>query len=227
MADILVPKNQNMKRSAYFALAAAIVIALIIPGKAQAQTAKGQVVVGTNGAFSLVGTAMTLAFKGIGNIDGLTTHTTPGLSGTVDYGISRRFSLGVATFYQSASAKWNVYSDSSSGTNIYYNGDYHARVTRMNTGIRALFHFGNSDDFDPYFGFRVGVSYWNITSNVANIDALGNFKHFSTTVWPQAIFGVRYFFTPNIGVNGEFALGFPYFMSLGVNFRFGGLPAAK
>jgi hypothetical protein len=35
-------------------------------------------------------------------------------------------------------------------------------------------------------------------------------------------FGLRGYLTENIGLNGELALGSPYFASVGINFRFSG-----
>jgi opacity protein-like surface antigen len=209
-----------MKKSFSIAAAALMLFFVTAPKQAEAQKYQGQVVVGANGAFSLVGLFMTSVFNVAGNnITGLTTHTIPGLSGTVDVGITDRFSLGIAHFYQSSNASWSSYTDSSGNTQT---GDYHLRITRQNTAVRALFHFGDNDDLDPYFGIRLGYSYWSTNTNVPNSGYLYDAARFTGHFWPQALFGIRYFFVPNVGVNTEIALGFPYYLSAGVNVRFGG-----
>jgi opacity protein-like surface antigen len=208
-----------MKKIMLYAAAVLLLGFVVTPQRASAQKYQGQVVVGANGAFSLVGLVMTTTFNSLGYVQGLTTSTTPGLSGTVDFGVTDRFSIGIAHFYQSANAKWNTYQDTNG---VIQAGDFHYRVTRQNTAIRALFHFGDNDDVDPYFGVRLGYSYWKGTSNVADIDQLLDFGRFGSHFWPQAIFGIRYFFIPNFGVNTEVALGFPYYLSVGLNARFGG-----
>ncbi|HTL82057.1 MAG TPA: hypothetical protein VL651_10150 [Bacteroidia bacterium] len=191
--------------------------------KTAAQQSKGQVVIGGNAAVSLVGIVMHNAFDVIDNIQSFKTHITPGLSGTIDCGLSKRFSLGAVYFYQSASASWTFYTDSTSNVPASYTGDFHARITRTNVGARALLHLGNNENIDPYLGLRIGYSHWNISSNVPNLKVLGNFKKFVSMVWPQVLFGMHYYFNSFLGVNAEAALGFPYFMSAGISLRFGGI----
>ena len=211
-----------MKKSLYVTVAAAFLFALVVtPKQAAAQKYQGQVVIGANGAFSLVGLLMnSLLNTSANNIQGVTYKSFPGLSGTVDYGVTDRFSIGIAHFYQTFNIKWTGYTDSSGFVNT---GDYHLRFNRQNTAIRALFHFGDNDDLDPYFGIRLGYSYWSHETNVTNVGTgFFNLDKAASHFWPQAIFGIRYFFTPNIGVNSELALGFPYYLSAGLNVRFGG-----
>jgi opacity protein-like surface antigen len=201
--------------------ACAIALAVLTPNQAAAQKYLGQTVVGANGAFSLVGLVLTSTFNAADKVDGLQTRVTPGISGTVDVGLAPRFSLGGAYFIQTARADWSQYTDTAG---VVHTGDYFMRLARNNFGIRALFHFGDNDDFDPYFGVRLGMSRWTYTSNVDGASDIGLFdeRDFRTRIWPQALFGVRYFFLPFLGVNAELAIGFPYYLSTGINFRFGG-----
>lgn len=194
--------------------------AVVTPTQVAAQKYAGQTVIGVNGAFSLVGLVMTSTFNVADRINGLSTSVTPGLSGSVDFGITDRFSLGVAHFYQSANAKWTSYTDTA---NVLQTGDWNYRLTRQNTALRMLFHLSDNDDLDPYFGIRLGYSYWSQSTNVPDASSFLNLGVFKSKFWPQALFGVRYFFIPALGVNAELALGFPYYLSVGVNFRFGGL----
>jgi opacity protein-like surface antigen len=202
--------------------ALAIALAVFTPTQVAAQKYLGQTVIGTNAGFSLVGALLTTTFNAADRVEGLDARVTPGISSTVDVGLAPRFSMGGAYFFQSASADWTQYTDTAG---VVHTGEYNMRLTRHNFGIRALFHFGDNDDFDPYFGVRIGMSKWTYTSNVDGADDLGLFDEtvFRNRVLPQALFGVRYFFLPFLGVNAEIAVGFPYYLSTGINFRFGGL----
>lgn len=202
--------------------AAVLLLAVSTPTTVHAQKYLGQTVIGANAGFSLVGSLM----RGIFNVTdraivGLDSRVTPGISGTVDVGLSPRFSLGGAYFIQVATMNFSSYTDTAG---FVHNGDYFFRATRNNFGVRALFHFGDEDDFDPYFGVRIGMARWTTKSNVDGYEDLGLFDatFFRNRVLPQVLFGVRYFFLPFLGVNAEIAIGFPYYLSAGVNFRFGG-----
>jgi len=203
--------------------AAALMLAVITPTQVQAQKYLGQTVVGTNAAFSLVGGLMRGVFNVTDrNITGLDSKVTPGMSFSTDVGLSPRFSLGGAYFLQVATMNWDSYTDTAGV--VHNNGDYYFRASRHNFGIRALFHFGDEDDFDPYFGVRIGMARWTTSSNVEGYQDMGLFDatFFRARVLPQVLFGVRYFFLPFLGVNAEIAVGFPYYLSTGINFRFGG-----
>lgn len=201
---------------------AAIFMTVLTPTHVQAQKYLGQTVVGTNAGFSLVGALLTTTFNAADRVVGLNASVTPGISSTVDVGLAPRFSIGGAYFFQTAKAEWTQYTDTAG---YVQTGDYNLRLTRHNFGIRALFHFGDNDDFDPYFGLRLGMSRWTYKTNVPGADIVELFdpRVFRNRVLPQALFGVRYFFLPFLGVNAEMAIGFPYYLSAGINFRFGGL----
>ncbi len=203
---------------------AAILLTVMTPTQVQAQKYLGQTVVGTNAAFSLVGGALRGIFNvADANIEGFTTKVTPGMAFSTDVGLSPRFSMGGAYFLQVATMNWDSYTDTNGV--VHNNGDYYFRASRHNFGIRALFHFGDEDDFDPYFGVRIGMARWTTSSNVPDYEDLGIFDatFFRSRVLPQVLFGVRYFFLPFLGVNAEIAVGFPYYLSTGINFRFGGM----
>lgn len=203
--------------------ACAIAFAVLTPTQAVAQKYLGQTVIGGNGAFSLVGAILTGAFNVSDRaIEGFDARVTPGISSTIDVGLAPRFSMGGAYFIQVATAEWSSYTDTSG---VVHTGDYFFRASRHNFGVRALFHFGDNDDFDPYFGVRIGMARWTFKNNIEGGDDVGLFDEtfFRNRVLPQAIFGVRYFFLPFLGVNAEIAVGFPYYLSTGINFRFGGM----
>jgi len=164
--------------------------------------------VSADAGISLVGRVISLVV----NIDTLDGYSTiPVMQLTYDYMVTDFLSAGAAGSYQQ-------YKFSDTNGNII--------IKRMNFALRALFHYGNSDKLDMYSGIRLGMTNWGFDYDVPTGDptlealqgsnSLTGF-HFS----PQLVaFGVRGYFTDNIGANLEFAIGAPYYMMGGVNFRF-------
>ena len=205
-------------------IAAVLAGIFIISGTAVSsygQKYRGEVVVNTNAAFSLVGSILRISFKSLDyGIEGLDTKVSPALSGTADVGITDRISIGFGYFHQDARAEWTRFTDPV--TDSLYIGSFSMKASRTNYGLRAFLHFGNNDDIDPYFGFRVGYVQWKISTSVNDFE-LFDAKKFSGGVTFQALFGFRYYFLPFLGVNGELAFGFPYFLSAGISWKFGGM----
>lgn len=206
-----------MKKTLLSAFAALLLGVFALPQQAAAQKYQGQVNITAAGSFSLTGLVLSAFTDAVGKGTNVNTRSTPGLNGMVDVGLTDHFSLGAAYYYQNFHGEFSSYTDTAG---YVHNGDYYFGVTRQNIGLRALFHFGDNDDLDTYFGARVGYTIWSYRTNAV---ASGlNKDSARSRLWPQALFGVRYYFTPNIGVNAELAVGPPYYLSLGFNFRFGG-----
>ena len=92
--------------------------------------------------------------------------------------------------------------------------------TNIRAMFRANFHFVDSKTFDAYGFFSAGYrnTSYNFTSTNPNANSLRTFN----SIIPFGIkpgIGIRYFFTTNIGLNAEFALGTPL-MSGGLSFKF-------
>ncbi|NOZ35777.1 MAG: hypothetical protein GXO80_10825 [Chlorobi bacterium] len=157
---------------------------------------------------SLVGRLISLVV----NVDSLGGYSTvPVMQLSYDYMVTDFLSAGVAGAYQQ-----------------YKFSDNTGKIVlkRMNFALRALFHYGKSDKLDMYSGIRLGMTNWGLNYDVTNTDptlaalegdnSLTGF-HFS----PQLVaFGIRGYFTDHIGANVEFAIGAPYYMTGGVNYRF-------
>ncbi|MEO6883355.1 MAG: outer membrane beta-barrel protein [Bacteroidia bacterium] len=208
------------KTSSLFIGVAIACFSLFGSQKANAQKEAGQSVVTVGAGQSLVGSLFTIASSN-GNSN---LSSTPAILAMYDYGISDKFSLGGAFSYQSFSSSYtnSSYTYTNSNGQTVYESSWSDKITRMNYAVRALFHFGENKDFDPYFGVRLGFTNWS--ASTTNTDP--NYNNYGvgikTLFAPQVLFGVRYFFTPLIGVNAEAAIGSPYFIAGGVNFRFGG-----
>ena len=189
---------------------------------AAAQNMKGQSTVTGGVGFSLAG----LLFRAIDNaaddaISNFEMKSTPGMLLHYDYGLADRFSIGAAFSYQQFKL---VYTNMPYTTTAGYEdtASWDDKVKRINFGIRPLFHFGNNEDLDMYTGVRISMTQWSFSSSHPDplYDDGDFYDSFNSTIRFQALFGLRYYFTPNIGFNTEFAIGTPYFLSLGANFRF-------
>ena len=202
----------------------AVLAGIMLAGAAthcSAQKYKGEVVINTNSALSLVGATMRIALRVADyKIEGLDTKVSPALSGTIDVGVTDRISVGIGYFYQSAQASWTRFTNPLNDS-VYY-GDFSFSAYRNNYGARVLLHLGNNDKVDPYFGFRFGYGMWKFSGGVNDIDIIDKRK-FKNIFTLQAVFGFRYYFLPFLGVNSELAFGFPYFLSAGLSWKFGGM----
>ena len=177
-------------------------------------------VITAGAGWSLVGALFGAANQAVGDTNGYDLKQTPVLIADYDYNLSPKFSIGVAYSYQSFSTNYtNYYTTNSAGASYY--ATYKNKLTRMNFGIRPLFHFGNSDELDPYFGLRISYTQWsyNTTNPDPLYDASGTIK-LGSTVHVQVLFGSRYYITDNIGVCAEVGIGTPYLAMVGLNFRF-------
>ncbi|MFN8345878.1 MAG: hypothetical protein U0X91_12775 [Spirosomataceae bacterium] len=167
-----------------------------------------------------------------------TARNFPQLNLAYDYGVNQWFSIGGAVSYNKVSLDLN---------DVKYKktenlGNVTLGVSRVTLGARALFHYGNANRIDMYSGVRLGIGIWAVSANSSLADSkldevfkeaggggiwrtlLGN-KLGGGFAMPQVqliAFGLRGYITENIGLNGELALGSPYFLSAGINFRFGG-----
>jgi hypothetical protein len=208
-----------MKKTSLAIVALAIIIASAST-KTYAQKKQGESVVTLGVGSSLTGILFKAIENSVNAVGGasLQVKSTPGLQGMYDFGITDRFSLGVAGSYQSYSMIYAgyIYDTSSVGRN------YKDKITRMNIGLRPLVHLGDGEKVDTYLGARFGYTRWSYkTDNIDPNYSLGDIYHsFGNTVKIQVLFGLRYFFTDNIGIGGEISIGSPYFMMGGINAKF-------
>lgn len=188
------------------------------PTQAKAQKFQGQSVITAGVGYSLAGILMEVVKDAVNATDASSTKT-PVIIGSFDYGISDRFSVGASYTYQGMTVKYSSYTDNNGNV---INGDFKDRLTRQNFAIRPLFHFGDNDNLDTYAGVRLGYTMWNYNSSQNTYDSNDILGGFGSPIKVQGLFGMRYFFTENIGFNTEFAIGPTYFMMIGANARFGG-----
>lgn len=162
-----------------------------------------------------------------------------------DYGVSRRFSIGVAGSYSQAKVSTTDLEVRNKNTGGFDKlGNFAITVPRTTFAARFLLHYGNKGRIDCYSGLRLGVGLWSVklaadldpevlTRVVDGVEGeLGqDLPAFLTDkvkakvpfVLPQVqliVFGLRGYVTNNIGLNFELAAGSPYVAALGLNYRF-------
>jgi opacity protein-like surface antigen len=143
----------------------------------------------------------------------------PTIALTYDYALTDNFSIGVAGAFQNVSGEFtNQYIDQNFDTQTEIAT---TKVSRLNIALRPLFHYGNGDKLDLYSGLRVGYLIRNVKTETKDealnvLDDLDG-NRFALGLVP---FGMRYFFTDNLGVNMDLQIGTPYVVSGGIAFTF-------
>ena len=195
---------------------------------AKAQNQQGEITVNAGAGYSLIFAIIDPLVKASITSGNVTSNAPPVFNGTVDYAFNSWFSLGIGIGYQSITVNINNFTDSNN-TPYLYNQNASASVSRLNIGLRPCFHLGKNPNVDPYFGLKVGVSIWSfaLTSTDPNYNL--PLPYSGTVPAFQAFFGLKGYFLPFMGAHFEIAVGSPYFIEAGLNFRFGntGLDAKK
>jgi hypothetical protein len=167
-----------------------------------------------------------------------------------DHGVRKWFSIGLAASYNQAKASVKDLEVRNNKGTYDKLGDFSITVPRTTLAARFLFHYGNKKRFDCYTGFRFGVGIWSVKTSAnidrdilrraidgikedLKAEGLEDIPYFNKVdnaiktggsfVLPQAqliLFGIRGYVTEHIGINGELAVGSPYVLSLGANYRF-------
>ena len=177
-------------------------------------------VINAGAGWSLVGALFGFVNNSVPDSSSVDLKQTPVIIGAYDYFVSPKFSIGAAYSFQSFTFSYANYPYTGAGGATYY-GTFKDVVKRQNFAIRPLFHFGNSDDMDPYFGLRLGYTQWSYsTTNPDPLYDNSGTTSIGSSVKVQVLFGARYWITDFLGFNTEVAIGSPYFLMVGANFRF-------
>jgi hypothetical protein len=150
--------------------------------------------------------------------------TIPNIGGTIDFGLPKRFSIGLASSYQNELVSWGY------GLDHVYNGYpiYSDKVTRVNMAFRLLYHLINNTHIDLYTGIRFGSSYWHDSPSPDNTNIYSVFAYTPSTFLSnsnnfvpsfQYVWGLRYFPIKNLGIHVELGIGSPYLVEGGLSFR--------
>ncbi len=177
---------------------------LLSGSAARAQFAKGDILI--NPGVSFLGYGYNFGYSG--GYSGL-----PALSASVEYSITDQIGVGGYVGYQSRSYK---YSSSSKirWTSIGFGarGVYHAS-SFLNDALNASI---NEEKLDIYAGLSLGYQTYSWNYGDTGLSGLNNG---TGGVVLGGILGVRYMFSPNIGVYGELGRGAFGAITLGATFK--------
>ncbi len=152
----------------------------------------------------------------------ISTRATPMLAISYDYHLTPRISIGGSIARQSFSIQYLNYTYEDS-TGNKKTDDFQTDLLRMHFSIRGLFYYIRSPDRELYSGIRLGVKNWSFDTNAVNpayrIADYINYALGTTPSFQLVLVGFRSYFTEHIGGNLEAAIGAPYFVSLGLVYR--------
>ncbi len=105
-----------------------------------------------------------------------------------EYGVTNRFSAGVALGYSEINGKFNGFGEK-----------FDEKLTNFSALIRANFHVGKFKKVDPYFGGGAGYFAFKY-ENSRNLSGDGKIP---SALGLSAQVGVKYYFKPSIGAYAE------------------------
>ena len=133
-----------------------------------------------------------------------------------EYMITDKIGLGLIFNYANTSVKWSEVGTNSNNVPTLYS--YKVMVPRTRFLGSFNFHFGHSEKFDPFLIIGAGYAIYNAQSSSNDPKFTSEKVNGTFPVAIRAGFGTRYFFTDNVGVNFEIALGGPL-LQFGLSFK--------
>ncbi|MFA6923475.1 MAG: hypothetical protein WC223_04395 [Bacteroidales bacterium] len=156
---------------------------------------------------NLWSTVIKTAYENTGEQLNIKIGSTGPFGAKAEYMVSDKMGMGIIFNYANSSYSWNEDSYDINNNPIVYN--YKISLPRLRFLASFNFHFGDSESFDPFLVIAAGYSSFNA-------QATSNDPMFATEtikglipVAFRAGFGMRYFFSDNIGINFEIGLGGP------------------
>ena len=148
-----------------------------------------------------------------------TSSNTPAIEVNYDYALKQWFSVGFRGGYQAGKMDLqNVPLTDDDG--FITPADVQGNYARTVLALELLFHYGNAGKVDMYSGLRGGLSIWSGELNSTSPDLdLGVGSGTSPNIG-LTVFGLRYYFTENIGAGFELSVGSPSYANVGVRARF-------
>jgi outer membrane protein W len=137
------------------------------------------------------------------------------IGGKFEYMISDNIGIGLEYTYASVKAKYKEENTTVNGfgSSVTTINHYTVQLYKQRILGRINFHFATTKQVDPYatigFGYKVSLLKSNNPNDAESISAFN--KNFSNLL-PVAIrfgVGLRYFITPNFGLNVEAGIGGP------------------
>ena len=202
-----------------------------------AQNEEHRFVIGVDAGYSLTGALLKTSLDLDGNFGGqpINASILPVLQGTADFSLTKVFSMGIAYSHQLVKLDAEDYSFYDTDNGFSRTETFKTNFKRTQIALRPLFHYG-SGSVDMYSGLRIGLLSRGFTDfdgveqqEGQTSDDLGRiiFEEDSGLIltgnrfsFGLTAFGIRYYFTENIGFGGELNIGAPYIVSGGLSARF-------
>lgn len=163
--------------------------------------AQGKLVISAGYGWPNLGKAVVTALIGEGATNIKATGLGP-LHFRAEYGLSDGVGMGVSVNYISFGVKYTDY-DVATGTKPY---DYAISRSSLSILARINFHFGTTEQLDPYFGIGAGYKQvtWKFTSTDPNYveESIPGFSPFGF----ETTIGLRYYFTDGFGIYTEMGI---------------------
>ncbi len=178
-------------------------------------------VVGIHGGLSWIGVFANLVDQ-YNVVSEISTSTPPALEISYDYRIANNLSIGLGLARQAFTLRYRNYEYEDPNGNDQVD-NFRTDLTRLNVGIRGLFHYFRSERREMYSGIRLGITHWSFDTNAKDPTyKLADYVNYALGTQPSfqvILFGFRGYFTSHIGGNVETAIGAPHFVSFGLVYR--------
>lgn len=193
----------------------------VFTGSIQAQNEKGQAVFGLNAGFGAAKAYIVARLIDDVSNQNATATGGPAIVLGADYGLHKRFSLGVQIATQGIKGTVTDH-NFVDATNTVITEDFDFTARRSHISLVPKFHYlVDNDKVDLYSGLRLGRVMWKTTneSKDPNFTELDDLSRNSIGL---VAFGAKFYFTENLGANVELNFGPPYFFTFGVAYKLGG-----
>ncbi len=179
---------------------------------------KGKIIIHAGIGLNLFKTNLDVRYRLSTAWDGAGTYPTikqsPMINLGLDYGLGKKFSLGAAFGYQTATATLDD----------GYGDPLIDKWTRIHFAFRGDYHIIATDNVCLYTGLKVGYNIYKVTTNIPAPFADTYISELSkpSAISTQVHFGFSYFFASTVGINAEAGIGYggPYILALGVTAKF-------
>lgn len=176
-----------------------LIMAIVFNNNLRAQnTSTNSVALSVGYGFpSLTKTAFNIA-----NGDNVKSYYVGPLYGKAEFALSETVGFGIDFAYARGSATYQTQDNEIDS--LFYNTNF--TYTSYSALARVNFHFGHSDNFDPYTGVGLGYRNANYKYTGGDPDAtpseVNGFNHFGM----DFTIGGRYYITENIAIYGELGI---------------------
>lgn len=180
-----------------------------------AQKNKGGIVLNAGAGFSAFGILGSVSFS-LKDEFTIKSKSTPAFVGSLDYAFENRVSIGIGGGYQAVHQTISDY-QYMDANGVDRLGSFSYDVSRLNAGIRVLYHFGNGP-VDIYIGMKPGVNIYQIQLQKVDEIPTPSWAELSGTTFAFQFIplGLRGYFTDNFGFFMETGFGAPSFISGGL-----------